>query len=108
MSLHRGHLAFLPKKAGLQTFLHFQTPSHPNGQWLMSGSLNGVHCCGTVGDSHSHSLLIATKRTFMGDSSWNHDAKIGLFLQMKAKIRNLFCSTLAFLYLCSNYDKDTA
>ena len=23
----------LPKKAGLQTFLHSQTPSRPNGQW---------------------------------------------------------------------------
>ena len=23
----------LPKKAGLQTFLHSQAPSHPNGQW---------------------------------------------------------------------------
>ena len=24
----------LPTKAGLQTFLHSQTPSRPNGQWL--------------------------------------------------------------------------
>ncbi len=25
----------LPKKAGLQTFLHSQAPSHPNGQWRL-------------------------------------------------------------------------
>ena len=33
-TIHRGAVAFLPKKAGLQTFLHSQTPSRPNGQWL--------------------------------------------------------------------------
>jgi hypothetical protein len=30
-----GRLAFLPKKAGLQTFLHSQAPSHPNEQWRL-------------------------------------------------------------------------
>ena len=34
---------------------------------LLSGSHNGVHCCGTVGDSHSSSQLIAAKRTFTGE-----------------------------------------
>ena len=36
---------------------------------------NGVHCCGTVGDFHSHSQLSAVKHTFTGDSFQNHDAK---------------------------------
>ena len=31
--LHRGMFGILPKKAGLQTFLHSQAPSRPNGQW---------------------------------------------------------------------------
>lgn len=31
--LHREPFGILPKKAGLQTFLHSQAPSHPNGQW---------------------------------------------------------------------------
>ena len=33
---------------------------------LLSKSHNGVHCCGTVGDSHSHSQLSAVKHTFTG------------------------------------------
>ena len=33
--LHRGSFGMLPKKAGLQTFLHSQAPSHPNGQWRL-------------------------------------------------------------------------
>ena len=48
--LHREPFGILPKKAGLQTFLHSQ-----------------AHCCGTVGDSHSSSQLIAAKRTFTGE-----------------------------------------
>ena len=66
----------LPKKAGLQTFLHSQAPSQTIVQWrernqaklngVMLRSHNGVHCCGTVGDSHSSSQLIAAKRTFTG------------------------------------------
>ena len=46
-------------------------------------SHNGVHCCGTVGDSHSSSQLIAAKRTFMGDSFLNHDAKVMLFSESR-------------------------
>ena len=42
---------------------------------LLSGSHNGVHCCGTVGDSHSHSQLSTAKCTFTGDSFQNHDAR---------------------------------
>ena len=34
---------------------------------FMLRSHNGVHCCGTVGDSHSSSQLIAAKRTFTGE-----------------------------------------
>ena len=33
---------------------------------FMLRSHNGVHCCGTVGDSHSHSQLSAVKHTFTG------------------------------------------
>ena len=65
-----------PKKAGLQTFLHLEAPSRPNGQWLSASGHNGVHCCGTVGDSHSSSQLSTAKCTFTGDSFLNHAAKV--------------------------------
>ena len=42
----------LPKKAGLQTLLHSQAPSQEFLMAFMLRSHNGVHCCGTVGDSH--------------------------------------------------------
>jgi len=42
---------------------------------FMLRSHNGVHCCGTVGDSHSHSQLSTAKCTFTGDSFQNHDAR---------------------------------
>ena len=42
----------------------------------MLRSHNGVHCCGTVGDSHSHSQLSTAKCTFTGDSFQNHAAKV--------------------------------
>ena len=42
----------------------------------MLRSHNGVHCCGTVGDSHPSSQLSTAKCTFTGDSFQNHDAKI--------------------------------
>ena len=42
---------------------------------LMLRSHNGVHCCGTVGDSHSHSQLSTAKCTFTGDSLQNHRAR---------------------------------
>ena len=78
-------------------------PSAFSGKYPMAFMLrshNGVHCCGTVGDSHpvhyvhlfgpqhssskldsafglrKRSQLIAAKRTFTGDSFQNHDAKI--------------------------------
>ena len=54
---------------------------------FMLRSHNGVHCCGTVGDSHSHSQLSAVKHTFTGDSFQNHDAKIQFFLE---KTSNLY------------------
>ena len=49
---------------------------------FMLRSHNGVHCCGTVGDSHSHSQLSTAKCTFTGDSFQNHDAKIQLFFEL--------------------------
>jgi len=45
-------------------------PSAFSGKYPMAFMLrshNGVHCCGTVGDSHSSSQLIAAKRTFTGE-----------------------------------------
>jgi len=72
---------------------------------FMLKSHNGVHCCGTVGDSHpvhyvdlfspqqnankfafafglrKRSQLIAAKRTFTGDSFQNHDAKVQSFFE---------------------------
>ena len=42
---------------------------------FMLRSHNGVHCCGTVGDSHSSSQLSTAKCTFTGDSFQNHDAR---------------------------------
>ena len=59
---------WFPIKAGLQTFLHSQAPSREYSMAFMLRSHNGVHCCGTVGDSHSSSQLIAAKRTFTGES----------------------------------------
>ena len=77
--LHRGSFGILPKKAGLQTFLHSQAPSQEFSMAFMLRSHNGVHCCGTVGDSHSHSQLSTAKCTFTGDSFQNHGAKIHFF-----------------------------
>ena len=48
---------------------------------FMLRSHNGVHCCGTVGDSHSSSQLSTAKCTFTGDSFQNHDAKIQSFFE---------------------------
>ena len=73
--------ASFPKKAGLQTFLHSQAPSREYSMAFMLRSHNGVHCCGTVGDSHSSSQLIAAKRTFTGDSFLNHGAKLTLLFE---------------------------
>ena len=76
----------LPKKAGLQTFLHSQAPSQEFSMAFMLRSHNGVHCCGTVGDSHSHSQLSAVKHTFTGDSFQNHDAKIQFFFEITSNL----------------------
>ena len=49
-TIHRGAVAFLPKKAGLQTFLHSQAPSHPNGQWrLCLGAITEFTAAGQSG-----------------------------------------------------------
>ena len=48
--LHRGMFGILPKKAGLQTFLHSQAPSHPNGQWrLCLGAITEFTAAGQSG-----------------------------------------------------------
>ena len=43
---------------------------------------NGVHCCGTVGDSHPSSQLSTAKCTFKGDSFQNHGAKVRKKIQI--------------------------
>ncbi len=48
---------------------------------LLSGSHNGVHCCGTVGDSHSSSQLSTAKCTFTGDSFQNCATKLHSFFE---------------------------
>ena len=48
---------------------------------LLSGSHNGVHCCGTVGDSHSHSQLSTAKCTFVGHTSLYCGAKVIIFCE---------------------------
>ena len=70
--------AFSPKRA-----MAFMLRSH-----------NGVHCCGTVGDSHPSSQLIAAKRTFTGDSLQNHDAKVQLFLKSQCVFPVFFTKSL--------------
>ena len=65
--LHREHLANT-EKGWSSDFPPL--PSAFSGKYPMAFVLrshNGVHCCGTVGDSHSHSQLIAAKRTFTGE-----------------------------------------
>ena len=48
---------------------------------FMLRSHNGVHCCGTVGDSHSHSQLSTAKCTFTGDSFQNCATKVHNFFE---------------------------
>ena len=79
-TIHRDATTFFPTKAGLQTFLHSPSAFSPKRTMaFMLRSHNGVHCCGTVGDSHSHSQLSTAKCTFTGDSFRNHGAKIVIF-----------------------------
>ena len=52
----------------------------------MLRSHNGVHCCGTVGDSHSHSQLSAVKHTFTGDSFQNCATKVRIFYDITSKL----------------------
>ena len=54
-------------------------PSAFSPKWTMAFMLrshNGVYCCGTVGDSHSHSQLSTAKCTLTGGSFENHAAKL--------------------------------
>jgi hypothetical protein len=70
----------------------------------MLRSHNGVHCCGTVGDSHPSSQLIAAKRTFTGDSFQNHDAKLLLFHESSHVFLIFFSEYAANLINFSKYD----
>ena len=58
---------------------------------FMLRSHNGVHCCGTVGDSHSSSQLSTAKCTFTGDSFQNHDAKVRISEQNTKFYLRIFC-----------------
>ena len=58
---------------------------------FMLRSHNGVHCCGTVGDSHSSSQLSRAKCTFTGDSFQNHDAKVRISEQNTKFYLRIFC-----------------
>ena len=73
-------------------------PSAFSGKYPMAFMLrshNGVHCCGTVGDSHPSSQLIAAKRTFTGDSFQNHSAKLAIISERQCLFpkNNLFQAT---------------
>ena len=74
---------------------------------FMLRSHNGVHCCGTVGDSHSSSQLSTAKCTFTGDSFQNHGTKIVIFFESmyvfsKKTKRNI--ELLSFPYLQHRLD----
>ena len=96
----------LPKKAGLQTLLHSQAPSHPNGQWrLCLGAITEFTAAGQSGiltrftkwtfsrlsrvqmefdstfDLRKRSQLSTAKCTFTGDSFQNHTAKVQTFFE---------------------------
>ena len=63
--LHRGSFGIANEKGWSSDFPPL--PSAFSSKWTMASLLrshNGVYCCGTVGDSHSRSQLIAAKRTF--------------------------------------------
>ena len=69
-------------------------PSAFSGKYPMAFMLrshNGVHCCGTVGDSHSSSQLSTAKCTFTGDSFQNHDAKVRISEQNTKFYLRIFC-----------------
>jgi len=65
-------------------------------------SHNGVHCCGTVGDSHSHSQLSAVKHTFTGNSFQNSLAKV----RKKYDTTNVFAFYLLPLHQFSEGDME--
>ena len=78
-------------------------PSAFSGKYPMAFMLrshNGVHCCGTVGDSHSSSQLSTAKCTFTGGLFpesrykgkiifWKHISFSDLFLILGAKNKEL-------------------
>ena len=74
---------------------------------FMLRSHNGVHCCGTVGDSHSHSQLSTAKCTFTGDSFQNHGGKDGANLEplsslRKAEVQPVLANSFAKLRIFSD------
>ena len=73
---------------------------------ILLRSHNGVHCCGTVGDSHSHSQLIAAKRTFTDSSLLNCECKDTTFCW---KYKHFFCIFSYFSnFVCFTYSPITS
>ena len=66
--LHRGPFGIFTEKGWSSDFPPLPSAFSPKRVMaFMLRSHNGVHCCGTVGDSHPSSQLIAAKRTFTGE-----------------------------------------
>ena len=78
--------------------------SNNSSMAFMLRSHNGVHCCGTVGDSHPSSQLSTAKCTFTGDSFQNHDAKLLLFHESSHVFLIFFSEYAANLINFSKYD----
>ena len=60
------------------------------GNGFLLKSHNGAHCCGTVGDSHSHSQLSTAKCTFTGNSSMELRYKGNTFFRTTCIIGEFF------------------
>ena len=60
------------------------------GNGFLLKSHNGAHCCGTVGDSHSHSQLSTAKCTFTGNSSMELRYKGNTFFRTTCIIGDFF------------------
>ena len=66
---------------------------------LMLRSHNGVHCCETVGDSHSRSQLSTVKCTFMGITLLLCAAKIQLKKKSPRKLGRFALFLLLFNFI---------
>ena len=96
---------FYPRKSACANRHH--TSWYSGIMAFMLRSHNGVHCCGTVGDSHSHSQLSTAKCTFTGDSFQNHGGKDGANLEplsslRKAEVQPVLANSFAKLRIFSD------